>query len=311
MMKRVQIYLVALVFSLAFSFELQAQTEPMYSQYMFNALHVNPAYAGARGAASMTALFRNQWVGIKGAPKTAVLSGDLLTDEGRMGLGLQIMDDRLGAERTTGALFSYAYRIPVGAGGVVSMGLRAGMINYRVNYTELSTFQPGDPVFAQNVNGFLPAAGAGIYYTTDRFYAGFSAPSLLATKITGDQQRTVNQQKLKNLHLFYMMGTVIDLNENLKLKPSILVKRVNGAPVQFDLNMNLWMMDRVAIGASYRTKDAVVGMLEWQLNDKLRVGYSYDYNISTLRYYNQGTHEMMIRYEIPSKSSTIISNRYF
>lgn len=287
------------------------QTEPLYSQYMFNVLHVNPAYAGARGSTNVTAMFRNQWVGMKGAPKTSVLSGDLLTDEGRMGLGLQLLEDRLGAEKTTGALFSYSYRIPVNETGVLSLGIRAGAINYRVNYTELSTFQPGDPAFAQNVNGMLPAAGAGVYYTTDKFYVGLSAPSLLATKINGDQQKTINQQKLKNLHLFLMMGTVVDINDLFTVKPSLLVKRVNGAPVQFDVNVNLWMMERMAVGVSYRTKDAVVGMLEWQLNDKLRLGYAYDYNISSLRYYNQGSHELMIRYEIPSKTSTYKSNRYF
>ena len=287
------------------------QSEPMYSQYMFNTLNVNPAYAGARGGTSMTALFRNQWVGFKGAPQTAVVSADLLARGGRVGVGVQLMDDQIGVERTTGVMANYSFRIPVSDNGVLSLGLRGGVINYRANFTELTTFQPGDPVFGQNVNGILPAAGAGVYYSSDRFYAGFSAPSILATKLTTGRQADVSGQTLRNLHLFYMMGGVVDLSEQVKLKPSLLVKRVNGAPVQLDLNTNVWLMDKIGVGASYRTGDALVGMLEWQVNDRFRFGYAYDYNISDLRNYNQGTHELMIRYEIGSASSPFVSNRYF
>lgn len=288
-----------------------AQSEPMYSQYMFNTLNVNPAYAGARGGTSVTGLFRNQWVGMKGAPQTAVVSADFLARGGRVGLGLQLMDDQIGVERTTGVMANYSFRIPVSDNGVLSLGLRGGIINYRANFLELTTFQPGDPVFMQNVNGVLPAAGAGVYYASDRFYAGLSAPSILATKLTTGRQADVSGQTLKNLHLFYMMGGVIDLSEQVKLKPSMLIKRVNAAPVQFDFNANVWLMDRIGIGASYRTGDALVGMLEWQVNDKFRFGYAYDYNTSDLRNYNQGTHELMIRYEIGSASSPFVSNRYF
>ncbi|MFZ9207332.1 MAG: type IX secretion system membrane protein PorP/SprF [Sediminibacterium sp.] len=287
------------------------QSEPMYSQYMFNTLNVNPAYAGARGDTSVTGLFRNQWVGIKGAPQTAVVSADFLARGGRVGLGLQLMDDQIGVERTTGVMANYSFRIPVSDNGVLSLGLRGGIINYRANFLELTTFQPGDPVFMQNVNGVLPAAGAGVYYASDRFYAGLSAPSILATKLTTGRQADVSGQTLKNLHLFYMMGGVIDLSEQVKLKPSMLIKRVNAAPVQFDFNANVWLMDRIGIGASYRTGDALVGMLEWQVNDKFRFGYAYDYNTSDLRNFNQGTHELMIRYEIGSASSPFVSNRYF
>jgi type IX secretion system PorP/SprF family membrane protein len=291
--------------------EIQAQTEPMYSQYMFNMLNVNPAYAGSRGTTTASALFRKQWVDMPGAPQTTVISIDGSSREGRIGLGLQILDDKLGIERTTGLMGSYAFRIPVSEKGVLSLGLRAGLLNYRANFTEANTFVPNDPTFNQNVSGILPAAGAGVYYTTDRFYAGLSIPSLLETKLNARKQADVQSGNLKNLHFFYTMGMVMDLSDQVKLKPSMLVKKVNGAPVQFDLNANVWLMDKLAFGASYRTKDAVVGLVEWQINDQLRFGYSYDHTISNLKPFTQATHEMMLRFEIGSSRSSFVSPRYF
>jgi type IX secretion system PorP/SprF family membrane protein len=288
-----------------------AQSEPMYSQYMFNMLNVNPAYAGSRGVTSVSALFRKQWVDMPGAPQTTVISFETAQQDGRVGLGLQLMDDKIGIERTTGFLANYAFRIPVSEKGVLSFGLRGGLINYRANFSQVNTFVQNDPVFNQNVAGFLPAAGAGVHYTTDRFYAGVSIPSLLETKLNVRQQADVKSGSLRNLHFFYTMGAVFDLNDEVKLKPSILVKRVNGAPVQYDVNANFWLKDMIAFGVSYRSKSAVVGLVEWQLNDQLRFGYSYDHNISTMRPYSQSTHEMMLRFELGSSRSSFVSPRYF
>lgn len=291
--------------------QVQAQSEPMYSQYMFNMLNVNPAYAGSRGVTSATAMFRKQWVDMPGAPQTTVVSLETSQREGRVGLGLQLLDDKIGIERTTGLLASYAFRIPVSEKGVLSFGIRGGLINYRANFTQVNTFTPNDPVFNQSVAGFLPAAGAGVHFTTDRFYAGISIPSLLETKLNVRQQADVKSGTFKNLHFFYTMGAVFDLNDEVKLKPSILVKRVNGAPVQFDFNANFWLKDMIAFGVSYRTKSAIVGLVEWQLTDQLRFGYSYDHNITTLRPYSQGTHELMLRFELGSSRSSFVSPRYF
>lgn len=293
------------------SAEVQAQSEPIYSQYMFNPLNINPAFAGSRGVTSGTMLIRNQWEGIKGAPQTSLLSTEMLLNEGRIGLGIQVMDDRIGIERTSGVLANYSFRIATSERGVLSLGLRGGLLNYRANFTEINTFDPSDPTFGQNVNGFLPAAGAGIYYSTDKFYAGFSVPSLLSTKLSATQRADVGSGSLRNLHMFYMMGFVVDLSDDVVLKPSMLVKRVNAAPVQVDLNANIWFKEIFSVGASYRSGDAVVGMLEYQISPKFRAGYAYDYTISNLRSYNLGTHELMLRFELPTKSSSIVSNRNF
>jgi type IX secretion system PorP/SprF family membrane protein len=228
----------------------------------------------------------------------------------KIGIGIQLLDDRLGVERTTGAQLNYAYRAPVSNNGILAMGIRVGLLNYRANYSQLFTIRPNDPAYYQNVSGFLPAAGAGIYYMTDKFYVGASVPSLLQTKLNSDQQAEV-KSKVSNLHFFATMGTVLKISDDLNLKPSVLMKSVSGAPIQFDFNSNLWLQDRIAIGFSYRTGDAIMGMLEYQLNEKLRFGYSYDYTISNLNPYNLGTHEAMIRYEFSKDKTNIQSTRYF
>ena len=301
--------LLSMLFLLSFS-KVIAQTEPMYSQYMFNMLNVNPAYAGSRSVPSLTSLFRKQWMGIRGAPQTSSISLDMPMNNDKIGIGIQLLDDRLGVERTTGAQLNYAYRAPVSNNGILAMGIRVGLLNYRANYSQLFTIRPNDPAYYQNVNGFLPAAGAGIYYMTDKFYVGASVPSLLQTKLNSDQQAEV-KSKVSNLHFFATMGTVLKISDDLNLKPSVLMKSVSGAPIQFDFNSNLWLQDRIAIGFSYRTGDAIMGMLEYQLNEKLRFGYSYDYTISKLNPYNLGTHEAMIRYEFSKDKTNIQSTRYF
>jgi len=301
--------LLSMLFLLSFS-KVSAQTEPMYSQYMFNMLNVNPAYAGSRSVPSLTSLFRKQWMGIRGAPQTSSISLDMPMNNDKIGIGIQLLDDRLGVERTTGAQLNYAYRVPVSNNGILAMGIRVGLLNYRANYSQLFTIRPNDPAYYQNVNGFLPAAGAGIYYMTDKFYVGASVPSLLQTKLNSDQQAEV-KSKVSNLHFFATMGTVLKISDDLNLKPSVLMKSVSGAPIQFDFNSNLWLQDRIAIGFSYRTGDAIMGMLEYQLNEKLRFGYSYDYTISNLNPYNLGTHEAMIRYEFSKDKTNIQSTRYF
>ena len=301
--------ILAMAFSLHSS-KVKAQTEPMYSQYMFNMLNINPAYAGSRSVPGITSLFRKQWAGIPGAPQTSSISLDMPLNQEKAGLAIQILDDRLGVERTTGAQLNYAYRIKVSEKGILAMGLRFGVLNYRANYSEVRTLTQNDPAFYQNVSGLLPAAGAGVYYMTDQFYAGVSVPSLLQTKLNAQQQADVSS-RVNNLHFFATMGGVLKISDDLKLKPSVLMKTVSGAPIEFDFNGNLWLQDKIAFGLSYRTGDAIVGMVEWQMNDQLRFGYAYDYTISKLNPYNQGTHEIMLRYEFGSSRNSYVSPRYF
>lgn len=288
-----------------------AQQRPMYSQYMFNMLNINPAYAGSRGVVSVTALLRDQWVGIPGSPKTNSISFDMPINEKKIGIGVQLYDDKLGIERSTGLNASYAFRFQLTESGTLSLGLQAGLLNYRANYTEVRTFQPNDPAFNQNISGLLPAAAAGIYYNSDKFYIGFSSPALLQTKISKDNTVDVSSATGRDLHLYLSSGFVVNLNQDLALKPSVLVKAVSGAPIEYDFNANLWIHNMIGVGFSYRTGDAYVGMLELQLNKQFRVGYAYDKTFSSLGQFNTGTHELMLRMEFGATNGKIVSPRYF
>ena len=300
-----------LICILAISITSKAQQEPMYSQYMFNMLNINPAYAGSRGLATSTALYRNQWVGIQGAPQTASFSFDAPIKEKKIGLGVQLYDDRLGIERSTGLKASYAFRIQLRESGTLSLGIQAGVLNYRANYSEVRTFQPNDPSFNQNISGFLPSAAAGIYYNSDKFYVGISTPALLKTKISSDNNVDVTSVTQRDLHVYFTTGFVLPLSEDLMFKPSLLVKAVSGAPVQLDLNANIWIQNAIAFGFSYRTGDSYVGLVELQLSKQLRLGYAYDKTFSDLGNLNTGTHELMLRMEFGLTEKSVASPRYF
>jgi type IX secretion system PorP/SprF family membrane protein len=300
-----------LVLILIVSATAKAQQEPMYSQYMFNMMNNNPAYAGSRGVVTATALYRNQWVGIDGAPKTASLGFDMPINSKKIGIGVQMYDDELGIERTTGLNVSYAFRIQLTEAGTLSLGLQGGVLNYRANYSQVRTFNPNDPSFNQNISGILPAAAAGIYYNSDKFYFGVSTPALLKTKISSDGSTDIASVTGRDLHIYATTGFVLRLNQDLVLKPSILVKAVSGAPIEYDFNGNLWIQNVLSLGFSYRTGDAYVGMAELQLSRQLRLGYAYDKTFSDLSTVNTGTHELMLRMEFGSSGGKVASPRYF
>jgi type IX secretion system PorP/SprF family membrane protein len=287
---------------------LRSQQEPMYSQYMFNMLQINPAYAGNRANDNITLVYRNQWTGIDKAPVTGTLSWDRRSPGSNVGYGLQLYSDEIGIERSVGLQAFYSFRI-LFENSALTMGLSAGVMNYRANYTELETVSANDPLFMQNVNGYRPTVGLGLLYAREKWYAGFSVPSLLQTKVYDDN---VSSTLAGTNHYFLTGGYLFDLNEDFKLKPSVLVKAVTGAPIEFDFNANVWYRDAIGLGVSYRTEDSFVGMLELQLTQQLRLGYAYDYTASPLRRYSGGTHEVMLRYEFGgSKSQAILSPRYY
>jgi type IX secretion system PorP/SprF family membrane protein len=289
-----------------------AQTEPMYSQYMFNMLGVNPAYAGSREAASFNLFQRKQWIGLQGAPQTTSFSLDQSILDKRAGWGIQLYDDKIGEEKADGINIMGATRIRVSEKGVLSGGLSLGLMNYRIdlmNVTGRPT--PSDPAFYANLNAWTPSLGLGIYYNTDNFYAGVSIPNILKSKLTALTLIKSGLQKVNQKHIFLTSGIVLPINEDLKLKPSTMIKIVEGAPIEADFNTNIWLRDIIGLGVSYRTGDAIVGMAEIQANENLRFGYAYDMTISALKSYNTGTHEIMLRYEFGNFKTKIKSTRYF
>lgn len=294
--------------------QVYAQTEPMYSQYMYNMLGVNPAYAGNREALSLNFFQRNQWVGIKGAPKTTSISMDQAVKDGKMGWGMQVYDDRLGVEAATGFNGMLSTRIRISEKGILSGGLSVGMMNYRINLNDVNNRNnPNDPSFisTDKPSRWNPSVGMGIYYNTDRFYAGISTPSVLKSRLASYENLVSSIDQSDAFHLFANAGYVFDLNEDVKLKPSTMVKMVSGAPIEADINMNLWLKDILGLGGSYRTGDALVGMVEIQATQQIRFGYAYDMPFNPLKYFTKGSHELILRYEFGNFKTKIKSTRYF
>lgn len=302
--------------------QVQAQQDKMFSQYMFNMLALNPAYAGSRDVLSATAMYRNQWMGLEGAPQTGTFTIDMPLNRERVGVGLQLYNDRIGLFNETGAVASYAFRIKMGNRTTLALGIQGGVTNLMARLTEVQLIPAGvsaDPAFAQNINKMLPNFGTGIYLSNDRAYLSLSVPRLIKNKLT-DYDSGTNRAVVRR-HAYAAGGFVVGLSPALKLKPSFLVKYAEGAPLGFDGNVNLWLNDRVALGVSLRknqfysftqyTNDALVGMVELQMNDQFRLGYAYDRTISRLGQIAPSSHEIMLRYEFGFGKSKILTPRYF
>ena len=295
-----------------FTTKSNAQTEPMYSQYMYNMLGVNPAYAGKREAMSLNFFQRRQWIGIAGAPQTTSVSLDGATSDKKFGWGVQLYDDKLGVEKADGANMMLSTHIQLTEKGVLSGGLSVGLMNYRIDLMNVQgRYTPSDPAFYTNFNKWLPDVGVGIYYNTDKFYAGLSVPNVLKSRLSAFDVMHSGIQKVNSTHVFLTSGYVFDVSDEVKIKPSTMIKAVSGAPIEADFNTNVWLKDLIGLGFSYRTGDAMVGMAEAQINENFRVGYAYDMTISPLKYYNNGSHEMMVRYEFSNNKSKVKSTRYF
>ncbi|MFC5411672.1 type IX secretion system membrane protein PorP/SprF [Larkinella bovis] len=315
-----------LLAGLAGGSQVQAQQDHMFSQYMFNMMAMNPAYAGSRDVLSMTAMYRNQWGGIEGAPQTTTFTIDMPVNRERIGLGLQLFNDRIGEYNTTGAYASYAFRIKMGSRSTLALGIQGGASSFQADLAKVRTDQGGDPAFAQNISKILPNFGTGIYLSNDKSYIGISVPQLIKNKLT-DYDSGV-QRATQRRHAYAIGGFVIRLSPALKLKPSTLVKYVEGAPLGIDGNLNLWLADRVSVGVSYRRnqfnsyesartngkvydQDAIVGIVEVQLSDQFRIGYAYDYMLNTLQTFRLPSHEFMVRYELGFGKNKILTPRYF
>jgi type IX secretion system PorP/SprF family membrane protein len=307
------IVIIFIVLSYASFEKVLAQTEPMYSQYMYNMLGVNPAYAGSREVLGLNFFQRNQWSGLRGAPKTTSLNLDQSISEGKIGLGIQMFSDQLGVEEASGINGFLSSRIKVSENGILSAGLSVGFMNYQFNSLDvLNRIRTDDNVFVTVIpSQWNPSVGFGLYYNTDQFYMGISSPSLLKSRLAKYENFASGIQKTDDFHLFTTMGYVIKINEEVNLKPSTMIKMVSGAPIEFDLNTNVWLRDILGLGVSYRTGDAVIGMAEIQASPNLRFGYAYDMPFSPLKAYTRGSHEIMIRYEWGNNKSKIKSTRYF
>ena len=295
------------LFYLAGTVTTYAQQQAMYTQYMFNGLALNPAYAGSHDALSLTALARTQWVGIEGAPNTQTFSAHSPIAD-RSSLGIFLIHDNVGVTDQYGLYGSYSYRIPIGEGSL-SMGLQFGFNYYNINLNQVTT-KLLDPNFAMSdAGGLLPNVGAGLYYSSERFYIGASVPHMLTNEFISSDIASANARQFR--HYFLTAGYVFDLGPSLKLKPNFLVKAVPGAPIAYDVNANLLIKEVLWVGASYRVEDAVSFLVEMLLTPQLRLGYAYDYTTSELQDFNTGSHELMLNFRFAFDKSKVLSPRYF
>ncbi|MGI9542868.1 MAG: PorP/SprF family type IX secretion system membrane protein [Cyclobacteriaceae bacterium] len=284
------------------------QQHIMYTQYMFNGLAINPAYAGSHEALSVTTLVREQWAGLKGAPSTQTLAAHSPIKNKHIGVGGVLVHDRIGVSHEYGFYGAYAYKIPMEK-GTLSMGLQVGFTSYREDLNDLLLQTRPAPDFQDYKSAFMPNFGAGVFYSGERFYAGFSLPRMLQNSFDKENTTTVAKEIR---HYFLTGGYVFDLNRNLRLKPNFLVKAVEGAPLQIDLNANLLIHDVVWLGLSHRSMADWAALLELQINQNFRLGYAYDFvNITELSKVQAGSHEIMLNYNFNKPQRKIKTPRFF
>ena len=292
--------------------EGHAQQDPQYTQYMYNMNIVNPAYAGSRGTLSLGLLGRLQWVGIEGAPKTATMAVHAPLGK-NLGGGFSAILDRHGPVKETNVFADVSYTINTSDEGRLAFGLKGGVTFFDVGLLSLILPQtaPGvDPLFADNVNETLPNFGAGVYYYTDKFYIGLSAPNLLETKHLEKDNGSISKASEK-MHYFGTIGYVFNLSETLKFKPSVMTKVVSGSPLSIDANANFLFNERLELGLGYRFGDAVTGLINFGVTRDLRIGYAYDYTTTNLGNYNDGTHEVFLQWDIDFSKKNLKSPRFF
>ncbi|WCM41311.1 type IX secretion system membrane protein PorP/SprF [Flavobacterium sp. CBA20B-1] len=292
------------------SISANAQQDPQYTNYMYNTININPAYAGSRGALSIFGLHRSQWVGLEGAPTTNSFSINTPIAESKVGLGVSFVNDRLGVtdENTLSVDFSYTLDLN-NRGSKLSFGLKGSANMLNVAYSRLNKYNPNDPQILTDINNqFTPNIGAGVYWHNEQTYVGLSVPHFLETTRYDDNVQSTMQQKM---HYFLMGGHVFELNPMLKFKPAFLLKAVEGAPLQADITGNFLINEKFTLGAAYRWDAAWSALAGFQVTDGLFIGYSYDSDIKALRNYNNGSHEIFMRFELFNRYRRVNSPRFF
>ena len=297
---------------------LYAQQDAQYTQYMFNTMSVNPAYAGSRGQLSIAALYRAQWVGLDGAPKTQTLNLHSPIRNSRLGYGISIVNDEIGNGVVQETYFDavISYTIDVSLDGKLSFGLKAGGNLLNLDFNGLNNFD-NEPISGTNIeNEFSPNFGLGVYYHTNKFYAGLSAPNLLETDHFDNSQRDANSVQFLStdrINFYLITGYVFDLNGNLKFKPALLTKVVSGAPLQLDLSASFLFNEKFSFGAAYRWDAAISALAGFQISDQLMLGLAYDRETTDLgsTQFNDGSFEVFLRFELVKSFQRLVSPRFF
>ena len=299
-----------ILFFLFSSCVLQAQQDTQFTQYMYNTTNINPAYAGSRGVMSVFGLYRTQWVGLDGAPETSSFSVNTPITNSNLGVGISVINDRIGPTNENTFSADLSYTIPVSAFSKLSFGIKGTANLFNLDLNKLSPEHQGDRQFQDLDNKFSPNIGAGIYWHSDKAYVGLSVPNFIETNRFSDDDTAIFKEKI---NYYFIAGYVFNLDqyEYIKFKPTVLTKMVEGAPLQVDLSANFLFNDKFTVGAAYRWSAAWSAMAGFQITDGLFLGYSYDRETTNLSNYNSGSHEIFLRFEFLNNYSRITSPRFF
>lgn len=287
-----------------------AQQDAQFTQYMYNTITINPAYAGSRGALSVFGLYRTQWVGLDGAPETSSFSVNTPINGSNLGIGVSLVNDKIGPTNENNFSADLSYTIQTSAEYKLSFGIKGTANLFNLDMNKLNPEDQGDPQFQDLRNKFSPNIGAGIYWHSDKAYVGLSVPNFIETNRVNGDDIAIYKDKI---NYYLIAGYVFNLDhyQYLKFKPAVLAKMVEGAPLQVDASANFMFNDKFVVGVSYRWSAALSATVGFQITDGLYMGYSYDHETTRLRQYNSGSHEIFLRYEFLKNYGKITTPRFF
>jgi type IX secretion system PorP/SprF family membrane protein len=293
-----------------FTVVCSAQQDSQYTQYMYNTIAINPAYAGSRGALSVFGLYRTQWVGLDGAPETSTFSVNTPLSNSNLGLGVSLVNDKIGPTNENTLSADLSYTVPTSETFKLSFGIKATANLFNLDINKLDPETQGDLQFQNLDNKITPNVGAGVYWHSDKAYVGLSVPNFIETKRYDDDDTAIFKDKI---NYYFMAGYVFNLDhlEYIKFKPALLTKMVQGAPLQVDVSGNFMFNDKFVIGLAYRWSASLSAMAGFQVTDGLYIGYGYDHETTNLRRYNSGSHEIFLRFEFFNNYNKMISPRFF
>jgi len=288
------------------------QQDPMYTQYIFNLQTINPAYVGSWQTMGFLALTRHQWVGFTGHPTTQTFSFQTPLSTQNVGIGFDVVHDKLGPEQRIMVNVDYSYRIMLDDIVSLRFGLKGGFTNYNNNLSSLQPYPDGNPdqaLLGVIENKFMPNVGFGMFLSSPKYYLSLSLPRLIQNSF---QENTGNFSKMSEVRQFYFAGGIVfNLSENIKFKPTFMTKTIVGVPFQYDLSANFLLAEKFWIGGMYRSGDAIGAIAQWIINSRFRIGYAADFPFTDLKKYQQGVHEIMVSYEIAFMKRRYVSPRYF